>query len=119
VAEHLRVCRHAGFFYSTQSNFRRAKMLIAELVLGPGLVAGWLVAGLIAGALAGKMMENPSYGIMGDLVLGAIGAVLGGIVLGLSATGEPAFWLSVLVAFGGACVLIVAGRIVIARVNAE
>ena len=94
-------------------------MLMADLVFSPGLVAGWLVAGLIAGALAGKMMENPSYGIMGDLVLGAIGAVLGGIVLGLSATGEPQFWLAVLIAFGGACILIVAARIVVARLNAE
>ncbi len=94
-------------------------MLIADVVFSPGIVAAWLVAGLIAGGLAGKMMENSSYGVMGDLVLGAIGAVLGGIVLGLSATGEPAFWLSVLIAFGGACVLIVAGRIVVARVNAE
>jgi uncharacterized membrane protein YeaQ/YmgE (transglycosylase-associated protein family) len=92
---------------------------MADLVFSPGIVAAWLVAGLIAGALAGKMMENPSYGMMGDLVLGAIGGVLGGIALGLSATGEPAFWLAVLVAFGGACVLIVAGRIVVARMNAE
>jgi uncharacterized membrane protein YeaQ/YmgE (transglycosylase-associated protein family) len=94
-------------------------MLMADLVFSPGIVTAWLAAGLIAGALAGKMMENSSYGMMGDLVLGAIGGVLGGIGLGLWASGVPAIWLALLIAFGGACVLIAAGRIVVARLNAE
>jgi uncharacterized membrane protein YeaQ/YmgE (transglycosylase-associated protein family) len=94
-------------------------MLFADLVLNPRNVAAWLVAGLIAGWLAGKMMENPSYGIIGDLLLGTVGAVVGGILLAFAVTGEPAFWLAALVAFIGACVLIVAARIVVARLNAE
>ncbi len=94
-------------------------MLFADLVLSPGSVVAWLVAGLIAGWLASKMMENPSYGIIGDLLLGSLGAVIGGILFGFAVTGEPLFWMAVLSAFIGACILIVAARIVVARVNAE
>jgi uncharacterized membrane protein YeaQ/YmgE (transglycosylase-associated protein family) len=52
-------------------------------------------------------------------LLGTVGAVVGGILLAFAVTGEPAFWLAALVAFIGACVLIVAARIVVARLNAE
>ena len=48
-------------------------MIFADLVLPPASIAVWIVVGLIMGWLAAKMIENPSYGIMGDL-LGSIGA---------------------------------------------
>ena len=43
----------------------------------------FLLIGVLAGWLAGKFMGTGGYGLLGDLVLGIIGAVLGGFVLGL------------------------------------
>jgi uncharacterized membrane protein YeaQ/YmgE (transglycosylase-associated protein family) len=81
-------------------------MLLADFVLEPGGVAAWVAVGLIAGGLAGKVLESPSYGTMGDLFLGLTGALLGGSFAGFFVTGQPAFWFSVLVAFVAACLVI-------------
>ena len=39
--------------------------------------------GILAGFLAGKIMRGRGYGVLMDLVLGLVGAVLGGFVFGL------------------------------------
>jgi uncharacterized membrane protein YeaQ/YmgE (transglycosylase-associated protein family) len=44
-----------------------------------GLLA-WIVIGLIAGWLAGMVMKGGGYGILGDIILGIIGAVVGGFL---------------------------------------
>ena len=58
---------------------------------------GWLVAGLIVGALAKLVMPgNDPGGIIVTIVLGIVGAMVGGgigRVLGLYAPGEPAGWI--------------------------
>jgi uncharacterized membrane protein YeaQ/YmgE (transglycosylase-associated protein family) len=41
----------------------------------------FLLVGLIAGWLAGKIMRGSGYGLIGDLVVGIIGAIIGGHVL--------------------------------------
>ena len=38
----------------------------------------FLLIGLVAGWLAGKIMKGSGYGIIGDLVLGIVGAFVGG-----------------------------------------
>ena len=40
----------------------------------------WILVGLIAGWLAGKSLEGNGYGPSVDLVMGAGGAVVGGLV---------------------------------------
>ncbi len=40
----------------------------------------WLVIGLIAGWLAGLVMKGSGYGLVGDLVLGIVGALVGGFL---------------------------------------
>ncbi len=42
----------------------------------------FLLLGLIAGWLAGKIMKGGGYGIIGDIVIGIIGAFIGGLLLG-------------------------------------
>ena len=42
----------------------------------------FLIVGLIAGWLAGKIMKGSGYGLIGDLVIGILGAMIGGHVLG-------------------------------------
>jgi uncharacterized membrane protein YeaQ/YmgE (transglycosylase-associated protein family) len=86
--------------------------VFAEIVLHPGGVITWLVVGLIAGFLAGKVMRGAGYGLIGDIVVGLIGALLGGFLFGLVVTGDAGFWGSIVVAFIGACVLIVIVRFV-------
>ncbi len=40
----------------------------------------WIVVGLIAGWLAGMVMKGSGYGVLGDIVLGIIGALVGGFL---------------------------------------
>ena len=44
----------------------------------------FLIIGIVAGWLAGKLMSGAGYGLIGDLVLGVIGAFVWGWVLGLA-----------------------------------
>jgi uncharacterized membrane protein YeaQ/YmgE (transglycosylase-associated protein family) len=51
----------------------------------------FLLIGVVAGWLAGHLMKGGGYGLIGDLVIGVVGAVLGGWlfgVLGISAGGS-------------------------------
>ena len=43
----------------------------------------WILVGLIAGWAAGKLMKGGGYGTVMDIVLGIVGAVVGGRLLGL------------------------------------
>ncbi|MGE3819061.1 MAG: GlsB/YeaQ/YmgE family stress response membrane protein [Isosphaeraceae bacterium] len=50
----------------------------------------FLLIGLAAGWLAGRVMKGGGAGLVGDLVVGVVGAILGGLLfglLGLKATG--------------------------------
>jgi uncharacterized membrane protein YeaQ/YmgE (transglycosylase-associated protein family) len=80
-----------------------------------GLVA-WVVVGLIAGWLASQVMPS-SFGIIGDTVVGMIGALVGGVIFEqfgeAGATGIN-LW-SILVAFVGAVVLLFVIRAVSGR----
>ena len=42
----------------------------------------FLIIGIAAGWLAGQLMRGGGYGLIGDLVIGVIGAFLGGWLLG-------------------------------------
>ncbi len=41
----------------------------------------WLAIGAIAGWLAGQIMKGSSFGLVGDIVVGIVGAVVAGFVL--------------------------------------
>src|SRR5690349_136678 len=69
-------------------------------------VIGWIIIGLIAGALAGMVMRGGGYGIIGDIIVGIIGALIGGFVLSLFGIGSGGFWGTLITAFIGACILI-------------
>lgn len=74
-------------------------------------ILSWILVGLIAGWLAGVVMKGGGYGIIGDIILGIIGAIVGGFLAGaLFGVEDPlnGFDISTLiVAFLGA-VLVVA-----------
>lgn len=43
----------------------------------------WIISGILAGWLTGKIMKGSGYGILGDFVIGIIGASIGGFLAGL------------------------------------
>jgi uncharacterized membrane protein YeaQ/YmgE (transglycosylase-associated protein family) len=81
-------------------------VMFAEVMLAPGGIIAWLLVGLIAGWLAGLFMQGSGYGIAMDIVLGLIGAFIGGLVFSILVQGEAGFWGSVGIAFVGACILV-------------
>jgi uncharacterized membrane protein YeaQ/YmgE (transglycosylase-associated protein family) len=85
------------------------------VVLSPGSIVAWLLVGLIAGWFAGLMMKGSGYGMIGDIVVGLIGSFLGGLLLSFFVEGTAGFWGSILVAFVGACVLIILVRVISGR----
>ncbi len=77
----------------------------------------WIVLGLVAGWLAGKFMRG-GYGLVGDIVLGIVGAIVGGYLSGLILGRDmvTGFNLeSVFVAFVGAVLLIAVSRMFTGR----
>lgn len=66
----------------------------------------WIVVGLIAGWAAGKIMKGGGYGAFADILLGIVGAILGGWVVGLLGLGAGGLIWSILVAILGAVILI-------------
>lgn len=70
----------------------------------------WLIMGAIAGWLASIVMKtNRSQGLLLDIIVGIVGAYIGGFVLRLVGVGTQATGLnlpSILVAFVGAVILL-------------
>jgi uncharacterized membrane protein YeaQ/YmgE (transglycosylase-associated protein family) len=66
----------------------------------------FLIIGLIAGWLAGKIMKGSGYGLIGDLVIGVLGALIGGSLFGLLGLSANGFIGSLIAAVVGAIVLI-------------
>ena len=81
-----------------------------------GIIA-WIILGLIAGFIASKIVNNSGQGVMMDIVLGIVGALVGGFLVSIiGGAGITGFniW-SILVAIFGAVVVLwiyhaVAGR---------
>jgi len=72
-------------------------------------VLGWIILGLIAGFIASKIVNREGSGIILDIVLGVIGALVGGYLFQLAGhTGVTGFNLySMFVAIVGAVVVLV------------
>ena len=73
----------------------------------------WIIVGLIAGFITGKIMKGTGYGPIMDIVVGIVGAVIGGFImrsLGYSDQGGMLF--TILVAVVGAVLLTLLLRLV-------
>jgi uncharacterized membrane protein YeaQ/YmgE (transglycosylase-associated protein family) len=66
----------------------------------------WIAIGLIAGWLGGKLMRGGGFGLLGNLVVGIIGAVIGGWVFGLLGLSAGGWIGSIVMATVGAVVLL-------------
>ncbi|QSQ19807.1 GlsB/YeaQ/YmgE family stress response membrane protein [Pyxidicoccus parkwayensis] len=73
----------------------------------------WAVIGLIAGWLASAVVGG-GYGLIGDIVVGVVGAFLGGFIFRALGTGTPFGGLAgtIFVAFIGAVVLLLVLRLI-------
>jgi uncharacterized membrane protein YeaQ/YmgE (transglycosylase-associated protein family) len=73
----------------------------------------WLLIGAIAGWLAGQIMKGGGFGLVGDIIVGIVGAFIAGILfprLGF-AFGNPIVG-SIIAAVVGACLLLFILRLV-------
>ena len=78
------------------------------MTLDPGSWISWIIVGLIAGAIAARVVAGRGFGCLADIVVGVAGALIGGFLLGaiFHLTGTVGFWGSIIVAFIGAAVLL-------------
>lgn len=73
---------------------------------------GFLLIGVVAGWLAGALTKGKGFGLLGNLVIGVIGAIIGGFVfraVGLSAYGTCG---SLIMATIGALIFLYVAKIV-------
>ena len=78
------------------------------MAMAPGGILAWLVVGLVAGWLAGQFMKGSGYGIIGDIIMGVIGAFIGGLLFSFLLPGSSVGLLgSIIVAFIGAIVVVI------------
>jgi uncharacterized membrane protein YeaQ/YmgE (transglycosylase-associated protein family) len=72
-------------------------------------ILAWIVIGIIAGWLAGQVMKGSGFGLVGDLIVGVVGALLGGFLAGVLFGGDFVTGINLttlIVAFVGACILL-------------
>jgi uncharacterized membrane protein YeaQ/YmgE (transglycosylase-associated protein family) len=79
--------------------------------MGTTSLIWFLLIGLIAGWLASVVMRSP-HGVIGDLVVGVIGAFLGGWLFGVLGIHVGGLVGSIVTAFVGAVVLILILRVI-------
>jgi uncharacterized membrane protein YeaQ/YmgE (transglycosylase-associated protein family) len=82
-------------------------------------ILGWIILGLVAGAIAKTIHpgDDPG-GILGTIFVGILGAVLGGLIASALNIGELSSFFSIgtwVIAIGGALLLLVIYRAVTGR----
>ena len=84
------------------------------VTFSPSAVITWLIIGAIAGLLAGLLMRGHSFGMIGNIVVGLIGALIGGFLFTVLQIHLPAFFnggiqlkfSDMLIAFVGAVIIL-------------
>jgi len=74
----------------------------------------WLIVGLIAGVLASLVMGGTGYGLIGDIIIGIVGAFVGGWLFTKLGVASPFGGIAgvIFVAFIGAVVLLFLLRLI-------
>ncbi len=73
----------------------------------------WIIVGLIAGFITGKLMKGSGFGALGDIVIGIIGAIVGGFIMrALGFAGRGGMIYTIIVAVVGAVLLTLLLRLV-------
>lgn len=68
----------------------------------------WIIVGLVAGVLASLVMGGTGYGLIGDIIIGIVGAFVGGWLFSMLGVTSPFGGIAgvIFVAFIGAVVLL-------------
>jgi uncharacterized membrane protein YeaQ/YmgE (transglycosylase-associated protein family) len=73
----------------------------------------FILIGLVAGWLAGQLVKGGGFGVIGDIVVGVLGALLGGFLFrSLGVTAGGGLLGSIIVATIGAVILILILRLI-------
>jgi uncharacterized membrane protein YeaQ/YmgE (transglycosylase-associated protein family) len=80
----------------------------------PEQIITWVIIGLIAGFLAGLLVRGRGLGTLGNIVVGLVGALLGGFIFTVLriqvppewAGGITLRWVDIIVAFIGAVLIL-------------
>ena len=76
----------------------------------------WIIVGLIAGFITGKLMKGSGFGPIMDIVVGIVGAVVGGFIMrSLGYADQGGLLYTILVAVIGAVLLTLLVRLVTRR----
>jgi uncharacterized membrane protein YeaQ/YmgE (transglycosylase-associated protein family) len=80
-------------------------------------ILSWIILGLIAGFIGSKIVNKTGSGLLLDIVLGVVGAVVGGFLFSLAGVGGVTGLNieSILIAIVGAVVVLLVYRMAIAR----
>jgi uncharacterized membrane protein YeaQ/YmgE (transglycosylase-associated protein family) len=89
---------------------------LVSVTLDPGSILVWALIGLVAGFLASRVMLGHGMGLLGDIVVGIVGAIAGGFLaryLGVTtAATSHSIVAEVIIAFLGAVILLAILRVV-------
>jgi uncharacterized membrane protein YeaQ/YmgE (transglycosylase-associated protein family) len=85
-------------------------MHIFSITIPPGVI-GWLIIGLLAGWIAGKVSRGRGFGCIANVVLGLVGAVLGGYIFTRLGIERFGFIYSLAAATLGAVILVAIARL--------
>ena len=80
-------------------------------------IISWIILGLIAGCIASKFVNKSGSGMMMDIAIGVVGAIVGGFIVsffGMSGVTGVNIW-SIIVAVIGAVVVLWIYHAVVAR----
>ena len=73
-------------------------------------ILAWIVVGLIAGWLAGELLHGSGFGLLGNIIVGIVGALLGGfLATALFTIADPLTTINIIamiVSFLGAVILL-------------
>ena len=101
---HVMLCHHSaglGAFLARTSD-----------APGHGII-WWIIVGLIAGWITGKLMKGSGYGALMDIIIGIIGALIGGFLATHLGFGGPhGITMSIIIAVIGAVVLTLIVRLI-------
>jgi uncharacterized membrane protein YeaQ/YmgE (transglycosylase-associated protein family) len=78
-------------------------------------ILAWIIIGAIAGLITGKLMKGSGFGFFMDMIVGLIGAFVGGWLaekVGIAPPGQQGLIISILIAVVGAVILTVILRLI-------
>jgi|SRR5580700_3660068 uncharacterized membrane protein YeaQ/YmgE (transglycosylase-associated protein family) len=85
-------------------------LALVSITFDPGSILIWALIGLVAGFLASKVMTGHGLGLLGDMVVGVVGAIAGGFIarsLRVTTTlTSHSILIEVVIAFVGAIILL-------------